>query len=63
MGKRNLPTPPKILGRQEWPVLSSWAEEESWAEELLTGKTTDWHSQFYSTTRIILFPTAVTTIL
>lgn len=38
MGKRNLPAPPKILGRQEWSVLSSRPKEESWAEELLTGK-------------------------
>lgn len=29
MGKRNLPTTPKILGRQEWSVLSSCPEEES----------------------------------
>lgn len=44
MGKCNPPTPPKMLGRQECSVLSSWPEEESWAEELLTGKTTDGHS-------------------
>lgn len=29
MGKRNLPAPPEILGRQEWSVLSSWPKEES----------------------------------
>lgn len=62
MGKRNLPTPPKTLGRQEWSVLSSWPEEESWAEELLTGKNTDGRSWFYCTARVILFPTTVTTI-
>lgn len=55
MGKRNLPTPPKTLGRQEWSVLSSWPEEESWAEELLTGKTTDGHSRLYCTRRKLYF--------
>lgn len=55
MGKRNLPPPAKTLGRQECSVLSSRPEEESWAEELLTGKIT-----IISTTQPKFLNTSVT---